>query len=153
MTVILKQSHKDVPDNFREELYMEERYRLESQQSKNNKMVGTLGSNQPININFNGMQSSSQREASSPTAALAMVLPSNDQVMEDLNIPGLRDEAVRDYAAWHESNVGDENLKAQFRHACNVALANGLDLRLINEDKDPYSLSIKGLWWVLHANL
>jgi hypothetical protein len=46
------QSHEDIPDNFREELYMEERHRLESQQSKNNKMVGTPGSCHPINMYF-----------------------------------------------------------------------------------------------------
>lgn len=139
------QSHEDVPDNFREELYMEEQHRLESQQSKNNKMVGTLGSSQPININFNGMQYSPQREGINPTAASAMLLPPNDQVMEDLNLPRLRDEAVRDYGAWHESNVGDENLKAQFRQACNVALAGGLDLRLIHEDQDPSFFIDKGI--------
>lgn len=139
------QSHEDVPDNSHEELYMEERHRLESQQSQKNKMVGILGSCQPININFNGMQSSPQQDTSNPTTASAMVLAPNDQVMEDLNLTGLRDEAVKDYGAWHESNVGDENLKAQFRQACNVALANGLDLRLIHEDQDPLFFINKGI--------
>lgn len=106
------QSHEDVPDNFREELYMEERHRLESQQSKNNKMSGTPGSCHPINIHFNGMQSSPRSEMSNTTAASAMLLPPNDQVMDDLNIPGLRDEAVRTYSAWHEANVKNDNLKA-----------------------------------------
>jgi hypothetical protein len=41
-----------------------------------------------------------------------MLLPTNDQVTEDPNLPGLRDEAVSDYGAWHESNVRDEKLKA-----------------------------------------
>ena len=138
------QSHKDVPDNFREELYVEDQHRLESQRSRNN-MVGVPGSSQPIHINFNGMQYTPQREATNPTAASAMLLPPNEQVMEDLNIPGLRDEAVRDYAAWHESNVGDENLKAQFREACNVALASGLDLKRIYEDQDPSFFIDKGI--------
>ncbi|CAG8947723.1 unnamed protein product [Penicillium salamii] len=74
-----------------------------------------------------------------------MVLPPNDQVMEDLNLTALRDEAVKDYGAWHESNVDDENLKAQFRQACNVALANGLDLTLIYEDQDPSFFIDKGI--------
>ena len=46
------QSHEDVPDNFREELYMEERHRLESQQSKNNKIVGSTGSCHPYKYQF-----------------------------------------------------------------------------------------------------
>ncbi|CAG8376216.1 unnamed protein product, partial [Penicillium salamii] len=112
------QSHEDVPDNLREELYMEERHRLESQQSQKNKMVGTPGSCQPININFNVMPSFPQQDTSNPTTASAMVLPPNDQVIEDLNLTGLRDEAVKDYGTWHESNVGDENLKHSFaKHA------------------------------------
>ncbi|KAJ5851750.1 uncharacterized protein N7529_011135 [Penicillium soppii] len=74
-----------------------------------------------------------------------MVLPPNDQVMEGLNLTGLRDEAVKDYGAWHESIVGDENLKAQFRQACKVALANSLDLRLIHEDQDPSFFIDKGI--------
>jgi hypothetical protein len=139
------QSHEDVPDNFREELYMEERHRFESQQSRNNKMIGTPGSCHPINIHFNGMQSSPQSETSNTAAASAMLLAPNDQVIDDLNITGLRDEAVRDYSAWHEANVKDDNLKAQFRQICNVALANGLDLKLIYEDLDPSFFIDKGI--------
>lgn len=37
------------------------------------------------------------------------------QVNDDFNIPGLRDVAVREYSAWHEANVADDCLKAQFR--------------------------------------
>jgi hypothetical protein len=59
-----------------------------------------------------------------------MLLLPNDQVIDDLDFTGLRNEAVRDYSAWHEANVQDDNLKAQFRQTCNVALANGLDLKL-----------------------
>jgi hypothetical protein len=92
-------------------------------------MSGTPGSCHPINIHFNGMQSSLQSETSNPTAALAMLLPPNGQIMDILNIPGLRDEAVRDYSAWHEANVRDDDLKAQFRQTCSVALANGLHLK------------------------
>ena len=69
------QSHEDVPANFREELYMEERHRLESQQSKNNKMAGTPGSCHPINIHFHGLQPSPLSETSEPTAASANLLP------------------------------------------------------------------------------
>ncbi|CAG8393858.1 unnamed protein product [Penicillium salamii] len=138
-------SHEDVPDNFREELYMEERHRLKSQQSQKNKMVDTPESCQPININFNRMQSSPQQDTSDPTTASAMVLPSNNQAIEDLNLTRLRDEAVKDYGAWHKSNIGDENLKAQFRQAYNMALANGLDLRLIHKDQDPSFFINKGI--------
>ncbi len=54
------ESHSDVRDTFREELYLGELHRLKSQQSKKNKMVGTWGSFLPINININRIPSSSQ---------------------------------------------------------------------------------------------
>jgi hypothetical protein len=57
-----------------------------------------------------------------------MLLSPNRLSSEDFNIPGLRDEAVREYTAWHKINVGDDNLKAQFREARDIALANSLDL-------------------------
>lgn len=46
------QSYKDVPDNIREDLYIEERHRLENQQSKNTKITDIPGSCS-INFNFN----------------------------------------------------------------------------------------------------
>ncbi|KAJ6025020.1 hypothetical protein N7540_005817 [Penicillium herquei] len=128
------QSHEDVPDDFREYLYMEEQHRLESQQSKSNKTVGTTGSCHPINIHFNGM---SHSESPNSTAAPPMLPPPMDQGQGDFIIPGLRDEAVKEYSAWHKSNIADDKLKAQFRQACDIALANGFDLQLIYQDQDP----------------
>ncbi|CAI7637411.1 unnamed protein product [Penicillium pancosmium] len=139
------QSHDDVPDNIREDLYMEERHRLESQQSKNNKMTGTPGSYPPINLNFNGVQPSPLAEEPNSIATPAMLPSPNSLSSDDFNIPGLRDEAVREYTAWHEANVGDDNLKAQFREARDIALANGLDLQLIYEDQDPSFFIDKGI--------
>ncbi|CAG8263145.1 unnamed protein product [Penicillium salamii] len=140
------ESHGDVLDSFREELYLEERQRLESQQSKN-KMGGTWGNSLPINININGIPPSSQTQVSDSTATPAMRPPAQAQVQEkdDLNIPGLRDVAVKKYTAWHEANVEDDALKAQFRQARDVALANGLDLKLIHEDHDPSFFTDKGI--------
>ena len=53
--------------------------------------------------------------------------------------------AVREYSLWHEANVSDDGLKAQYRQACEVALAYGLDLELIHEDQDPSSFGDKGI--------
>ncbi|KAJ5301622.1 hypothetical protein N7508_006485 [Penicillium antarcticum] len=138
------QSHDDVPDNIREDFYMEERHRLESQQSKNNKMTNTPGGCPPINFNFNGVQPSLPEELNS--LANPPMLPSPTSLFnDDFNIPGLRDEAVREYTAWHEAQVGDDYLKAQFREARDVALANGLDLQLIYEDQNPSFFIDKGI--------
>ena len=57
-----------------------------------------------------------------------MLLSPNDLSSDNFNISGLWDEAVWEYTAWYETNVGDNNLKAQFREARDIALVNGLDL-------------------------
>jgi hypothetical protein len=56
-----------------------------------------------------------------------------------------RDEAVREYNLWHKANVSDDGLKAQYRQACEVELAYGLDLELIHEDTDPSFFVDKGI--------
>jgi hypothetical protein len=41
-----------------------------------------------------------------------MVPPPNGQDFDKLDIPGLRDEAVKNYSAWLEANIGNDSLKA-----------------------------------------
>ena len=69
----------------------------------------------------------------------------NGQIVDQLIIDGPRDVAVREYSAWQETNVVDDNLKAQFRQACDATLANGLDLEQIHEDRDPGFFIEKGV--------
>ncbi|KAF7588282.1 hypothetical protein BBP40_005936 [Aspergillus hancockii] len=52
-------------------------------------------------------------------------------------IPGPRDEAVKAYSKWQQSNVADGVLKESFQKACDVALENGLDLEQVYNDQDP----------------
>ncbi|OQD75376.1 hypothetical protein PENDEC_c007G06829 [Penicillium decumbens] len=130
--------HGDVPNNIRKELYLKERQRLESQQSKN-KIGGSWGSSLSMNININGMPPSSQTLVSSSTAIPEMLPLAQAQVQDGLKILGLQDVAVKQYTVWHEANVEDDALKAQFRQAHDVAWANGLDLKLIHGDQNPSS--------------
>jgi hypothetical protein len=58
-------------------------------------------------------------------------------ITKNLNIPGPRDDAVKEYTEWQQSNVTDEKLKADFQKACEVALENGLDLEQVYKDQDP----------------
>jgi hypothetical protein len=44
---------------------------------------------------------------------------------------------VRAYCEWQESNVVDENLKANFRKARDVAITNGYDLEQVDGEQDP----------------
>ncbi|KAJ5808867.1 hypothetical protein N7474_010136 [Penicillium riverlandense] len=64
-------------------------------------------------------------------------------VLGQLEIPGPRDVAVKEYVEWQQSNVTDDNLKAAFRQACDVTLEDGLDLEQVHKDQDPDSSSVR----------
>src|SRR5690349_21176122 len=51
-----------------------------------------------------------------------------------LKIPGLRDIAVRRYGEWRCAQVRDESLKMEYRQACGLTVADGLDLEQVFED-------------------
>jgi hypothetical protein len=53
-----------------------------------------------------------------------------------LDIPGLRDIAVHRYSDWQQSKIGDKTLKAEFRKAREVILAEGLNLEQVHKDQD-----------------
>lgn len=54
----------------------------------------------------------------------------------DLHISGFLDAAVIEYSIWQQSRLGYEELKAEVKKACDVALDDGLDMAQIDEDKD-----------------
>jgi len=62
--------------------------------------------------------------------------PSTSAEVTRLNVPGLRDVVVRNYSKWQQSNVDDEEIKLEFQKACDVTLADDLDLEQLHEDKD-----------------
>ncbi len=57
--------------------------------------------------------------------------------VDKLEIPDLRDVAVKEYGRWQQQLVSDESLKIEYKKACEVVLADGLDLEQIHEDQDP----------------
>lgn len=61
--------------------------------------------------------------------------------MKELEIPGLRDVAVKEYSGWQQLQVYDKFLKVEFEKACDVVLTEDLDLEQIHEDQDPDFLS------------
>ena len=62
-----------------------------------------------------------------------------------LEVPGPRDEAVKEYGEWQASNVNDDILKVAFRQVCDVMLENGLDLEQVYKDQDPGFFIGKGI--------
>ena len=124
------QSHEDVPEQIREQLFTEERQRLERQP----KAASCSTPFPPINITNVLPQSSQSPMASSVDSVTAPAATSSEVT---LDIPGPRDVAVRMYSEWQQSNVVDEVLKTEFQKACDVALDDGLDLEQVYEDQDP----------------
>jgi hypothetical protein len=71
--------------------------------------------------------------------------PDSPKDIGPLKIPGLRDEAVKEYREWLASGVGDSNLKAAFRQAYDVTLSNGFDLGHIYKDQNTEFFDGKGI--------
>lgn len=133
------ETHKDVPDEIRDELYMEEQQRHEKEKRKDGNAFGDRGPYQPININVH---------PSSPTG-LALTTPADAtaelRAMNPLNIPGFKDVAVKEYGEWLTSNVCDDTLKDGFRQACDITLSDGFELEHIFKDQNPTFFVDKGI--------
>lgn len=69
----------------------------------------------------------------------------NPSTIDQLEIPGPRDLAVKGYSEWQQSHVTDEGLKDAFRQACEVMLDDGLDLEQVYIDRDPEFFIGKGI--------
>lgn len=125
-------SHDDVPESIREKLYIQEQQRLDRHKGG---IQSTAGCH-PINItNVLPAQASPLSVPTTPTPVPTMC-PGKD-LADFLEIPGLRDLAVAEYSDWQQTQVNDENLKAEFRKARDAALEDGLDLMQVHEDQDP----------------
>jgi hypothetical protein len=123
-------AHADMSDMIREQLYAEEQQYLGRKQRDTSFLTNGI----PININVLPTQPSLASVTTAPSTTPPL---SDGHHTNNLNIPGPRDDAVKEYTEWQESNVTDGKLKADFRKACNVALENGLDLVQVYKDQDP----------------
>ncbi|CAG8198344.1 unnamed protein product [Penicillium salamii] len=134
-------THKDVPDEIRDELYMEEQQRLEKDKRKTGNHSGGGTPYPPININVHSFHPSGL-EVTASNADDNMIGSTGKR---PLKIPGFRDEAVKEYGEWLASTVSDVTLKAAFRQACDVTLSDGFDLEHIYKDQNPGFFVDKGV--------
>jgi hypothetical protein len=129
------QKHEDVPEDIREQLYAEEQQWLERRQRTSST---SAVSSPPINItNVLPPHAYQMPLGTSPARTLPSDLPPTSVPVTRLDIPGPRDVAVKNYSDWQQSKVNDDILKVEFRKACDVTLADGLDLEQVYEDRDP----------------
>ncbi|KAJ5675726.1 hypothetical protein N7462_008623 [Penicillium macrosclerotiorum] len=134
------ETHKDVPNEIRGDLYTEEQQRQEKDKGKNGNILGGTPY-PPININVLPSYSAEL----DVTASSAIADPSVSKERCLLRIPGFRDVAAKEYSEWLASTVSDDTLKAAFRQACNVTLSDGFDLEHIYKDQNPRFFVGKGV--------
>jgi hypothetical protein len=127
-------SERDIPEWFYKQLHAEEQLLNSKSKDKSLPLQGATCS--PINIVLPTQSSSCLTSASTPATAPGSP-PSKTFHCKRLHISGPRDAAVREYSEWHASEVDDEDLKNDYRKACQVALKNGLDLQQIVNRPDP----------------
>lgn len=84
------ESHKDVPDEIRDELYMEDQQKQEKENRKGGKTFSSEPPYPPTNINVHP-----SHPQLATTAASAGFAPPKD--IASLNIPGFRDVAAKEY--------------------------------------------------------
>jgi hypothetical protein len=136
------QIHDDVPEDIRQQLYAEEQQWLERRQRTRTSTANFP----PINItNVPPAQPYQTPSGASPATTPASDLPSLSTPANRLDIPRLRDVAVKNYSNWQQSKVSDVTLKVEFQKACDLTLADGLDLEQIREDQNPDFFIEKGV--------
>ncbi|EMR89256.1 hypothetical protein BcDW1_2127 [Botrytis cinerea BcDW1] len=127
------QKHEDVPEDIREQLYAEEQQWLERRQRTSNTSTASFP---PINIaNVLPPHAYQMPLETSPARTLPSNLPPTLVPVTRLDISGPRDLAVKNYIHWQQSKVNDDILKVEFRKACDITLADGLDLEQVYEDR------------------
>ena len=127
-------SERDIPEWFHKQLKAEEQ--ALSSKTKDRSLSSHGTTHPPINIVLPSQSSPSSISAATPTPTPGSP-PSKSYQHKRLQIYGPRDAAVKEYSEWHASEVDDEDLKNDFRKACQVALNNGLDLQQIVNRPDP----------------
>lgn len=133
------ESHRDVPDEIRDELYMEYQQRQEKEKRKGSNILRGETPYLPININVH---------PSHPPGLATMNSSVDSAQLKDvgsLKIPGYKDVAVKEYGEWLISNVSDDTLKAAFRRACDITLSDGFELQHIYKDQNPEFFVDKGI--------
>jgi hypothetical protein len=132
---LLLNTHNDVPEEIRDQLYAEDHQRRERPASGTSTSTPSLP---PITIN-NVMPSPSLFQDSPMPRSSATSAASHERLVgsASLDIPGPRDLAVLAYSDWQQSNVVDEAQKTEYQKACDLVLLEMLDLEQVYEDQNP----------------
>lgn len=136
------ETHDDVPDEVRQELYAVEQQRLEREQKSSQASVSKLPSIQITNV-IPGNNTSSYGQGSAEAHRSA--LPTSTGRLERLRIPGHRDVLVERYTTWQQSQVQHIDLKAVYDKAGMIVLKHGWDLEQLHLRRNTKFLTDEGV--------
>ncbi|KAM0714703.1 hypothetical protein Q7P37_009720 [Cladosporium fusiforme] len=134
------ESHDDVPDDVREELYAVEQQRFENQQKSKTAATGSVPSIQITNV-IPGQDTATGILSSTDTHDLQGMPVRPDR----LRIVGQRDIVVREYTNWQRSQVLSNELKTQYGKAGSAVLKHGWDLEQLHRLKNTKFLIDEGV--------
>ncbi|CAI7580189.1 unnamed protein product [Penicillium pancosmium] len=127
-------TYDDVPDSLREQLYAEEKQRVEKKKKPSES--ATIGSVCPP-ININNFLPTGSSQVSIPAILPSEAAPTQSGCAEPIVVHGLLDVAVEEYTEWQHSRVSNEAFRDNIDKARDVTLENCLDLTQIYVDQDP----------------
>jgi hypothetical protein len=134
------ETHGDIPDEIREQLYAEKQQWLERQR-KNPNQPAAQSVCPPINIHFlptPSPQAPQLSTMSSPAGSPPLLPFQGPSLVDGIMIPDIPlDKAVMVYADWQLSQVDTQIYKDNIKKACDIALTNGLDHKQIHKDQGP----------------
>ncbi|KAH5617613.1 hypothetical protein HBI23_252390 [Parastagonospora nodorum] len=118
------ETHDDVPDDIRQQLYAAER----QQYARHHKAADKSDSKLPSIVIKNVLPGSH-----SENVTLSALPPLSRRLV----IPGFCDTAVEEYSEWQMTRVKRDDLREGVRRIRDMALKEGLDLVQIHQDQDP----------------
>jgi hypothetical protein len=125
------ETHDDIPDDIREQLYAEEQQDVERQRKRRASTVAGLPPINITNVLPPQIQTSTEMVLSKPPSPL--------------EIPGQLDVTIRKYSEWQCSRVTNKSLKMEYQKVYQLTLAEGLDLELIYKEQNAQFYINKGI--------
>lgn len=123
------ESHDDVPQTFREQVYAEEQHLSERQRKKTK-----VSSDIPPPINIHVVQPQQNEGPLRQQSGATLPTPTPSVTMS--TIPDCRDDLMDEYCLWQQSRYSNTALKDEFRKAFNVALMEGVCLKQIYRERN-----------------
>ncbi|KAK8036600.1 hypothetical protein PG991_001737 [Apiospora marii] len=126
------QSHDDVPEDIREQIYAEVQQDVERRRKRR---APSVSSCPPINITNVLPTQSPQASNMQPGGPQPDPVGSGARKTR-LQIPEPLDDAVRSYTGWQQSRFSSISTRMEYQKACRLTLDECLDLEIVFEGQD-----------------